>query len=74
MSWRSTRAAAHGGQTPRQIAVIDLGSNSWRLHSAHDPDFLLRHLFRALANPQLAEANSAAASTTVFSFGAPLFA
>jgi exopolyphosphatase/guanosine-5'-triphosphate,3'-diphosphate pyrophosphatase len=31
MSWRSTRAAAHGGQTPRQIAVIDLGSNSWRL-------------------------------------------
>jgi len=31
MSWRSTRAAAHGGQTPRQIAVVDLGSNSWRL-------------------------------------------
>ncbi|HEY2657016.1 MAG TPA: Ppx/GppA phosphatase family protein [Solirubrobacteraceae bacterium] len=31
MSWRSTRAAASSGQTPRQIAVIDLGSNSWRL-------------------------------------------
>ena len=31
MSWRLTRATARGGQTPRQVAVIDLGSNSWRL-------------------------------------------
>jgi len=31
MSWRSTRAAAHSGTAPRQVAVIDLGSNSWRL-------------------------------------------
>ena len=31
MSWRSTRATASSGQTTRQIAVIDLGSNSWRL-------------------------------------------
>ncbi len=31
MSWRSTRAAAHAGQGPLQVAVIDLGSNSWRL-------------------------------------------
>jgi len=31
MSWRSTRAAAHSGMAPRQVGVIDLGSNSWRL-------------------------------------------
>jgi exopolyphosphatase / guanosine-5'-triphosphate,3'-diphosphate pyrophosphatase len=30
VSWRTTRAAAHLTQ-PRQVAVIDLGSNSWRL-------------------------------------------
>ena len=32
MSWRSTRAAAAQSSEPfRQVAVIDLGSNSWRL-------------------------------------------
>ncbi|MDQ6817559.1 MAG: Ppx/GppA family phosphatase [Actinomycetota bacterium] len=31
MSWRSTRAAARAGEQTRQVAVIDLGSNSWRL-------------------------------------------
>ena len=31
MSWRSTRAAGHNGSRPEQVAVIDLGSNSWRL-------------------------------------------
>ena len=31
MSWRSTRAAGHLDAEPRQVAVIDLGSNSWRL-------------------------------------------
>jgi exopolyphosphatase/guanosine-5'-triphosphate,3'-diphosphate pyrophosphatase len=31
MSWRTTRAAAHAGSEPRHVAVIDLGSNSWRL-------------------------------------------
>jgi exopolyphosphatase/guanosine-5'-triphosphate,3'-diphosphate pyrophosphatase len=31
MSWRTTRAAARLQETPRQVAVIDLGSNSWRL-------------------------------------------
>jgi exopolyphosphatase/guanosine-5'-triphosphate,3'-diphosphate pyrophosphatase len=31
MSWRSTRAAGAVGQPPNQSAVIDLGSNSWRL-------------------------------------------
>lgn len=31
MSWRSTRAAALSGMAPRQVGVIDLGSNSWRL-------------------------------------------
>jgi exopolyphosphatase/guanosine-5'-triphosphate,3'-diphosphate pyrophosphatase len=31
VSWRSTRAAGHTAQSPRQVAVIDLGSNSWRL-------------------------------------------
>ena len=31
MSWRSTRAAARAGAGPGQVAVIDLGSNSWRL-------------------------------------------
>ncbi len=31
MSWRSTRATGQAGQDARQVAVIDLGSNSWRL-------------------------------------------
>ncbi|HEX4670973.1 MAG TPA: hypothetical protein VH279_01835, partial [Solirubrobacteraceae bacterium] len=31
MSWRSTRAAWDAEQPNRQVAVIDLGSNSWRL-------------------------------------------
>lgn len=31
MSWRSTRAAGHTEHDNRQVAVIDLGSNSWRL-------------------------------------------
>ncbi|HEX3689839.1 MAG TPA: Ppx/GppA phosphatase family protein [Solirubrobacteraceae bacterium] len=31
MSWRSTTAAGRSGQSPRQVAVVDLGSNSWRL-------------------------------------------
>jgi exopolyphosphatase/guanosine-5'-triphosphate,3'-diphosphate pyrophosphatase len=31
VSWRSTRAAGHTGTENRQVAVIDLGSNSWRL-------------------------------------------
>ncbi len=31
MSWRTTRATGKGGQTPDRLAVIDLGSNSWRL-------------------------------------------
>jgi exopolyphosphatase/guanosine-5'-triphosphate,3'-diphosphate pyrophosphatase len=31
MSWRTTRAAARAGTEPRHVAVIDLGSNSWRL-------------------------------------------
>jgi len=34
VSWRSTRAAGHdrdGGPGIRQVAVIDLGSNSWRV-------------------------------------------
>ena len=31
MSWRSTRAAGHTEHGNRQVAVIDLGSNSWRL-------------------------------------------
>jgi exopolyphosphatase/guanosine-5'-triphosphate,3'-diphosphate pyrophosphatase len=31
VSWRTTRAAAHLGQLSRQVAVIDMGSNSWRL-------------------------------------------
>ena len=31
MSWRSTRVAGHLDAEPRQVAVIDLGSNSWRL-------------------------------------------
>lgn len=31
MSWRSTRAAGQEGHTNRQVAVVDLGSNSWRL-------------------------------------------
>ncbi len=31
MSWRSTRAAGTPPQANHQVAVIDLGSNSWRL-------------------------------------------
>ena len=31
MSWRSTRATERGGHGNRQVAVVDLGSNSWRL-------------------------------------------
>ena len=31
MSWRTTRAAARTLEPNRQVAVIDLGSNSWRL-------------------------------------------
>jgi exopolyphosphatase/guanosine-5'-triphosphate,3'-diphosphate pyrophosphatase len=31
MSWRSTRAAGRSEHEIRQVAVIDLGSNSWRL-------------------------------------------
>ncbi len=31
MSWRSTRAAGRAPDAHRQVAVIDLGSNSWRL-------------------------------------------
>ncbi len=31
MSWRSTRATGGAGQDVRSVAVIDLGSNSWRL-------------------------------------------
>jgi exopolyphosphatase/guanosine-5'-triphosphate,3'-diphosphate pyrophosphatase len=31
VSWRSTRAAGQPGHTNRRVAVIDLGSNSWRL-------------------------------------------
>jgi exopolyphosphatase / guanosine-5'-triphosphate,3'-diphosphate pyrophosphatase len=31
VSWRSTRAAWQGGQENRHVAIIDLGSNSWRL-------------------------------------------
>ena len=31
MSWRTTRAAGQGDAVSKQVAVIDLGSNSWRL-------------------------------------------
>jgi exopolyphosphatase / guanosine-5'-triphosphate,3'-diphosphate pyrophosphatase len=31
VSWRTTRAAARQQEPSRQVAVIDLGSNSWRL-------------------------------------------
>jgi exopolyphosphatase / guanosine-5'-triphosphate,3'-diphosphate pyrophosphatase len=31
VSWRSTRATGGAGQDVRRVAVIDLGSNSWRL-------------------------------------------
>jgi exopolyphosphatase/guanosine-5'-triphosphate,3'-diphosphate pyrophosphatase len=31
VSWRTTRATAEGDGGNRQVAVIDLGSNSWRL-------------------------------------------
>jgi exopolyphosphatase / guanosine-5'-triphosphate,3'-diphosphate pyrophosphatase len=31
VSWRTTRAAARSGVANRTVAVIDLGSNSWRL-------------------------------------------
>jgi exopolyphosphatase/guanosine-5'-triphosphate,3'-diphosphate pyrophosphatase len=31
VSWRSIRAAGHAAQSQGQVAVVDLGSNSWRL-------------------------------------------
>jgi exopolyphosphatase / guanosine-5'-triphosphate,3'-diphosphate pyrophosphatase len=31
VSWRTTRAAGRTGSSNRQVAVVDLGSNSWRL-------------------------------------------
>lgn len=31
MSWRTTRASAQTGEPARHVAIIDLGSNSWRL-------------------------------------------
>jgi exopolyphosphatase / guanosine-5'-triphosphate,3'-diphosphate pyrophosphatase len=31
VSWRSTRAAGQEGHANHQVAVVDLGSNSWRL-------------------------------------------
>ncbi len=31
VSWRTTRATARAAEQSRQVAVIDLGSNSWRL-------------------------------------------
>jgi exopolyphosphatase/guanosine-5'-triphosphate,3'-diphosphate pyrophosphatase len=31
VSWRSTRATGGAGQNIRRVAVVDLGSNSWRL-------------------------------------------
>ncbi|MGI8413669.1 MAG: hypothetical protein ACR2LV_09360, partial [Solirubrobacteraceae bacterium] len=31
MSWRSTRAAGRTEARSRQVAIVDLGSNSWRL-------------------------------------------
>ncbi|MDQ6605164.1 MAG: hypothetical protein M3Z06_01280, partial [Actinomycetota bacterium] len=31
MSWRTTRATDQAEHTHHQVAVIDLGSNSWRL-------------------------------------------
>src|SRR5579884_3547811 len=31
MSWRFTRATARAPEPPHKVAVIDLGSNSWRL-------------------------------------------
>ena len=31
VSWRTTRASGKQAGTPRHVAVIDLGSNSWRL-------------------------------------------
>jgi exopolyphosphatase/guanosine-5'-triphosphate,3'-diphosphate pyrophosphatase len=31
VSWRSTRATGQEGHGTRQVAVVDLGSNSWRL-------------------------------------------
>jgi exopolyphosphatase/guanosine-5'-triphosphate,3'-diphosphate pyrophosphatase len=31
VSWRSTRATGQTGEAYRQVAVVDLGSNSWRL-------------------------------------------
>jgi exopolyphosphatase / guanosine-5'-triphosphate,3'-diphosphate pyrophosphatase len=39
VSWRSTRAAGNGQPGNRKVAVIDLGSNSWRLVVyTFDPD------------------------------------
>ncbi len=31
MSWRTIRAAGHDGSGPQHVAIVDLGSNSWRL-------------------------------------------
>jgi exopolyphosphatase / guanosine-5'-triphosphate,3'-diphosphate pyrophosphatase len=31
VSWRTTRAVGQAGHGPQKVAVIDLGSNSWRL-------------------------------------------
>ncbi len=31
MSWRTIRAAGHEPTCPHQVAIVDLGSNSWRL-------------------------------------------
>ena len=43
MSWRTTRAAAQSGHLTQHVAVIDLGSNSWRLVVfSYDADPLTR--------------------------------
>ncbi len=39
MSWRTTRATSLAGLSPQHVAVIDLGSNSWRLVVySYEPD------------------------------------
>jgi exopolyphosphatase/guanosine-5'-triphosphate,3'-diphosphate pyrophosphatase len=39
MSWRTTRAMSLAGLSPQHVAVIDLGSNSWRLVVySYEPD------------------------------------
>jgi exopolyphosphatase/guanosine-5'-triphosphate,3'-diphosphate pyrophosphatase len=43
VSWRTTRAAAQSGHLTQHVAVIDLGSNSWRLVVfSYDADPLTR--------------------------------